>query len=56
MIKKVLYFMVTPGQDIDSITGMVAGGAQIIVFQQEGEHLRKPHSAGNKNYGQYRNL
>lgn len=27
-----LYFMDTPGQDIDSITGMVAGGAQIIVF------------------------
>ncbi len=30
--KKGLYFMDTPGQDIDSITGMVAGGAQIIVF------------------------
>lgn len=29
---KGLYFMDTPGQDIDSITGMVAGGAQIIVF------------------------
>ncbi len=27
-----LYFMDTPGQDIDSITGMVAGGAQIVVF------------------------
>lgn len=27
-----LYFMDTPGEDIDSITGMVAGGAQIIVF------------------------
>lgn len=27
-----LFFMDTPGQDIDSITGMVAGGAQIIVF------------------------
>ncbi|MDY3052768.1 MAG: UxaA family hydrolase [Ndongobacter sp.] len=27
-----LYFMDTPGQDIDSITGMVAGGAQVIVF------------------------
>lgn len=39
--KKGLYFMDTPGQDIDSITGMVAGGAQIIVFQQEGEHLRE---------------
>ena len=24
--------MDTPGQDIDSITGMVAGGAQVIVF------------------------
>lgn len=30
--KKGLYFMDTPGEDIDSITGMVAGGAQIIVF------------------------
>jgi altronate dehydratase large subunit len=27
-----LYFMDTPGEDIDSITGMVAGGAQLIVF------------------------
>ena len=27
-----LYFMDTPGQDIDSITGMVAGGAQVVVF------------------------
>lgn len=27
-----LYFMDTPGQDIDSITGMVAGGANVIVF------------------------
>ena len=27
-----LYFMDTPGEDIDSITGMVAGGAQIILF------------------------
>lgn len=30
--KKGLYFMDTPGQDIDSITGMVAGGATVIVF------------------------
>ncbi len=30
--KEGLYFMDTPGQDIDSITGMVAGGAQVIVF------------------------
>ena len=30
--RKGLYFMDTPGQDLDSITGMVAGGAQIIVF------------------------
>lgn len=30
--KKGLYFMDTPGQDIDSITGMVAGGAQVVVF------------------------
>ena len=29
---KGLYFMDTPGEDIDSITGMVAGGAQIVVF------------------------
>ena len=29
---KGLYFMDTPGEDIDSITGMVAGGAQVIVF------------------------
>ena len=27
-----LYFMDSPGEDIDSITGMVAGGAQLIVF------------------------
>jgi len=27
-----LYFMDTPGQDIDSITGMIAGGAQVVVF------------------------
>jgi altronate dehydratase large subunit len=27
-----MYFMDTPGQDIDSITGMVAGGAQVVVF------------------------
>ena len=30
--KKGLYFMDSPGQDIDSITGMVASGAQVIVF------------------------
>ena len=30
--KKGLYFMDTPGQDIDSITGMVAGGAQLVIF------------------------
>lgn len=30
--KKGLYFMDTPGQDIDSITGMIAGGANIIIF------------------------
>lgn len=29
---KGLYFMDSPGEDIDSITGMVAGGAQIVVF------------------------
>ena len=29
---KGFYVMDTPGQDIDSITGMLAGGAQIIVF------------------------
>ncbi len=29
---KGLYVMDTPGQDIESITGMLAGGAQIIVF------------------------
>ena len=27
-----LYFMDSPGEDIDSITGMVAGGAQAVVF------------------------
>ena len=27
-----MYFMDTPGQDIDSITGMVAGGAYVVVF------------------------
>lgn len=29
---KGLYIMDTPGQDIESMTGMVAGGAQIVVF------------------------
>jgi len=29
---KGLYVMDTPGQDIDSITGMLAGGAQVVVF------------------------
>ncbi|MDR2899831.1 MAG: UxaA family hydrolase [Clostridiales bacterium] len=29
---KGLYFMDTPGQDIDSISGLVAAGAQIILF------------------------
>lgn len=30
--QKGLYFMDTPGQDIDSITGMVGGGATVILF------------------------
>ncbi|MDR2179705.1 MAG: UxaA family hydrolase [Synergistaceae bacterium] len=30
--KKGLVFMDTPGHDIESITGMVAGGAQVILF------------------------
>ena len=30
--EKGLYIMDTPGEDIDSITGMLSGGAQIIVF------------------------
>jgi altronate dehydratase large subunit len=30
--EKGLYIMDTPGQDVESITGMVAGGATIIVF------------------------
>lgn len=30
--KRGLYFMDTPGQDIDSITGMIAGGAQVVIF------------------------
>jgi len=29
---KGLYVMDTPGQDIESITGMVAGGSQIVIF------------------------
>ncbi len=29
---KGLYFMDTPGQDIESITGMTAGGAQVVIF------------------------
>ncbi|MEW9096873.1 MAG: UxaA family hydrolase [Clostridiaceae bacterium] len=29
---KGLYIMDTPGQDIESITGMVAGGAQLVLF------------------------
>lgn len=35
-----LYFMDTPGEDIDSITGMVAGGAQIILLLQVEELLQ----------------
>ncbi|MEG1632634.1 MAG: UxaA family hydrolase [Oscillospiraceae bacterium] len=31
-LPKGLFFMDTPGEDIDSITGMVAGGAQIVTF------------------------
>ncbi|SUG98797.1 hydrolase, UxaA family [Salmonella enterica subsp. enterica] len=27
-----LWIMDTPGQDIESISGMVAGGAQIVIF------------------------
>lgn len=30
--KKGLYFMDTPGQDIEELTGQVAGGAQIVIF------------------------
>lgn len=30
--KKACYFMDTPGQDIESITGMIAGGAQVVIF------------------------
>ncbi|MCR6624463.1 MAG: UxaA family hydrolase [archaeon YNP-LCB-024-027] len=30
--KSGLYFMDTPGQDIESIVGMLAGGAQIVIF------------------------
>lgn len=30
--KKGLFFMDSPGQDIDSITGMVASGAQVVLF------------------------
>ena len=29
---KGLFFMDTPGHDVESVTGMVAGGAQIVVF------------------------
>jgi len=29
---KGLYVMDTPGQDIESITGMLAGGAQVVIF------------------------
>lgn len=31
-MKKGLHVMDTPGQDIESVSGMVAGGAQIIIF------------------------
>jgi altronate dehydratase large subunit len=31
-IKKVFILWILPGQDIESITGMLAGGAQIVVF------------------------
>ena len=30
--KNGLYFMDTPGHDVDSISGMIAGGAQVILF------------------------
>lgn len=30
--EKGLFIMDTPGQDIESITGMVAGGAQVVIF------------------------
>ena len=30
--RKGLWIMDTPGQDVESVTGMVAGGAQIVVF------------------------
>ncbi len=30
--EKGLHFMDTPGQDIESITGMIAGGAQVVIF------------------------
>ncbi|VEB62160.1 hydrolase, UxaA family [Salmonella enterica subsp. enterica] len=29
---RALWIMDTPGQDIESISGMVAGGAQIVIF------------------------
>jgi len=31
-VEKGLHFMDTPGQDIESITGMLAGGAQVVIF------------------------
>lgn len=31
-VEKGLHFMDTPGQDIESITGMIAGGAQVVIF------------------------
>lgn len=31
-VKKGLHVMDTPGQDIESVSGMVAGGAQVIIF------------------------
>ncbi|CDZ75686.2 altronate hydrolase (Altronic acid hydratase) [Peptoniphilus sp. ING2-D1G] len=55
-----LYFMDTPGQDINSITGMVAGGANIIIFSTgRGTPTGNPISPVIKitgNYKTYQNM
>ena len=46
-----LYFMDTPGEDIDSITGMVAGGAQIVLFyHRTGNSYRQSCCASDQSY------
>ncbi len=52
-----LYIMDTPGQDIESITGMLAGGATVVVFTTgRGTPTGFPPCPRHQNYGQPGNL